>query len=290
MKRLLLALTLFIAPASAMNSPIEIEIVDKKDDIIKIVKNYINIKKLLLNVAKTAFASDDESSESFDEEGKNTSLNDTTKEIMNALIDALKLDKCIISTPYFKGTLKSFCDLKKLKALLISINTSYFDNDSDTEMITYCIQFKKCIKWTTLQKQLKSDDYFDLEKTIDSLIKYYKGEQINIDVDKLICFEKISAILGFNLSEYVRIDSLKQLANASLQNNPVTIEMILSSIKCEPLLRALGCEEEGIEELSEGLQNLLTLAFDFAQDEDAALTKLLNVLKFYKQEDAKQLI
>ncbi len=322
MKRLLLTLTLFTPALMGMESPLgDAELKENQELVIAVpvkeklvpfdIKKYVNVKKLLLSAANTLFTDEKESSDSSSDEGEEAAdSNDTLRQLINALINALKLEQRVLTiglqkqdeskeiiasnenvSPKTVATgkqvkLKRICDLTKFRRLLTDINDNYFEKgDGKTN---YAVRLVQCINWKKLKEILgaESDEFTILNGAAEAIVAYSKNDSTEVNITEYLHIQKITKLLfGFELDAYADMPAFNKLINLSFKKEALSLDMYVKCIKPEPLLLFLGCPKEDIEVISATLQGLLTFAYDLAQDEGAAIDKMLSVIELYGQYD-----
>ncbi len=310
MKRIVLTLSLFAPVLIAMERPIELiekndqvvihnglqECDAKKKEVSFDIKKYVNVKKLLLSVANTLFTDekDDSDSSSNESEDQVEATNDMMRQLINALINALKLEQRVLTIGSSSNgeqgkqvKLKRLCDITKLRRLFTDMNDNYFGKGN--ENTHYAAQLVDCIKWKFLATSLgeKSDEYIVLKGAADAIRVFSKSDSTSIDITQYLHIQKIVKLLfGFNLEAYADMEALNKLVNSSFKKEQTSLEMCIRCIKPEPFLLLMGCAEEDVEVISSTIQTLCMFAYDLAQDEEATTVKLLEILELYKQYDS----
>ena len=351
MKRLLLTLSFFTPALIGMESPLEKALVqsetttttelvtttpEKEKTAPFDIKKYINIKKLLLSAADTLFDDDKEFSdekkslEQGSGKGEAAETSDTTRQLINALIKALRLEQRIltigsstqadsknntntnnttstamVTTGGKQVPLKDICNLEDLRKLLIDINDNYWKQHTQinttgkeaniskrrapiVKPLTYAQRFYACIDWDKLENLLgaESNEFILLDGAAQAIVAYSEKNSNEIDITEYLHIQTIIKLLfGFDIAEYAEMPALNKLVNTLCKKDTTSLEMYLRCIKPVPLLLFLGCPEEDVDDISKTLTGLLKFAYDLAQDEDAALDKMLTIINVYGEYD-----
>ncbi len=273
------------------------------------IKKYFNLPQFCFKLG--AIFADDQENEQDDTEEKGAS-NDQVKEILCAFIDALYIGKLplYLGEDAKEKKIATYFDVKRLKNLLKKIITDYFDTERAAqkdrlrkeietlkgmlnkgtkeeqakrqaylkamekelrELGTYIIikLLRDSLKMDALKRDYKPDS-INIENSFEAILAYYENNPIE---DNFIYLDKLPALFGYRLENACQIKDLKTVIHRLLKKEPITVAMISDCFTFQPMLRALDCEEETIEEINEGLHGLIILLNDLIQDKENGMWK-----------------
>ncbi len=139
-----------------------------------------------------------------------------------------------------------------------------------------------CLKVDALQRDMKSLEFLEIDKTFEALLEYYKG---NPSIDECIYLDRLPALFGYRLEDYCDVIALKRLINHLLKKQPVTAPMLIECFKFQPLLRSLGFKEAKIEEFNLAFHGLMYLVIDFIRNKERAMDRIMRCLAQVAREE-----
>ncbi len=239
--------------------------------------------------------SDSDSSESDLDSAASKSAANTmlVKQTIEAALQSLRLEELPIrlkreGKPDKIVKLKRLFNCGLLKQLLITMSNDYFNDVRETphqKAARYLESFKDCLRINAIKiylaEHLKHVD-IDLEKSLDALISYYKGNK-KISIENCLSLEKFAELFGLNT--FCRIDALRDTINALLQKKTLSKREILECLALKALLRHIGCTEKDLDAVEKAIPGMVAFGIDFAKKEEKATDEILAFFARYGKEN-----
>ncbi len=246
------------APKKAVSKKIE----PKKDDDKKkpsIIDNYLDMGDLIISIGRLV-------------KRKKTD----TRSLCIAVIEAISLEKLPITLESGRETvLGEFFKQDELKECMTQFLDKWFAGKLKKRHMADALQsLKDSLKMDAIKAEFGDQEWIDLDKSFDTLIAYYGGEETG-ELEDAIDLEKLPALFGFVVKEYFLIDKLNAALNDALKGEALTKSVLLDCIDMEQIALRRGYEEVPN---ADGIRESIELFLSMMEDDKQTMFRIFDIL------------